>query len=214
MPQRSYRAMLLCLALLGFALDQLSKYVVFHRLYHSPALYHPEQKKGEFSVIGQAFLLNVDYTDEPADGVLREISSDKMPRVNHGALFGLGNEGEQPKKANVLFACVSLIAAGAILFWTLRPGSATDGLLSTALGLILGGTLGNLYDRVVFHGVRDFLYVKLIEWPVFNIADCCLVIGAGVLFVQAFMTSPTPKETTPPAAAPSVEPALGIPKSV
>jgi len=55
------------------------------------------------------------------------------------------------------------------------------------LGLILAGTLGNLYDRVVFNGVRDFLYFHLIEWPVFNIADCCLVCGAFLLLAQAFL---------------------------
>jgi lipoprotein signal peptidase len=50
--------------------------------------------------------------------------------------------------------------------------------------------MGNLYDRVVFGGVRDFLHFYKFEWPVFNIADCCLVLGAGLLLVQAFLTHP------------------------
>jgi signal peptidase II len=53
--------------------------------------------------------------------------------------------------------------------------------------LILAGTLGNLYDRLVFDGVRDFLHFYLIDWPVFNIADCCLVCGAFLLLAQAFL---------------------------
>jgi signal peptidase II len=61
-----------------------------------------------------------------------------------------------------------------------------------ALGLILAGTVGNLYDRLVFHGVRDFLYFYKIEWPVFNVADCCLVVGAGLLLLQALLASPKP----------------------
>ena len=61
--------------------------------------------------------------------------------------------------------------------------------LMAALGLILGGTVGNLYDRLVFNGVRDFLYFYYIEWPVFNFADCCLVVGAGLLLVQAIFAS-------------------------
>jgi lipoprotein signal peptidase len=55
------------------------------------------------------------------------------------------------------------------------------------LGLILAGTLGNLYDRILFNGVRDFFHWDyLYNWPVFNVADCCLVVGAGLLLVQAF----------------------------
>ena len=78
-----------------------------------------------------------------------------------------------------------------------RP--AGDGWLCTALGLILAGTLGNLFDRVVFGGVRDFLYFYWIEWPVFNVADCFLVCGAGLLLLQAFTSSAADKHK--PAAA-------------
>ena len=67
-----------------------------------------------------------------------------------------------------------------------------------ALGLILGGTIGNLYDRLVFGGVRDFLYFYKIEWPVFNVADCCLVVGAGVLLVQALFVAPAPEQPPVP----------------
>ena len=52
-----------------------------------------------------------------------------------------------------------------------------------------------MYDRVVFQGVRDFLYwYYKIDWPVFNIADCCLVCGAGLLLAQAFLTRHEPSE--------------------
>lgn len=120
-----------------------------------------------------------------------------MPRVNHGALFGMGGAGKG--FANGFFAVVSLVAAGAILVWGLRGPPSREAWLSTALGLILGGTLGNFYDRVVFGGVRDFLYFYYIEWPVFNFADCCLVVGATLLLLQAVFTSPPPVD---PAAAP------------
>ena len=72
-----------------------------------------------------------------------------------------------------------------------------------ALGLILAGTVGNLYDRLVFNGVRDFLHFYYVEWPVFNFADCCLVVGATVLLLQAIF-GPHPSEEP---AAPSGEPA-------
>lgn len=108
-----------------------------------------------------------------------------MPRVNHGALFGMG--GDHEELANRVFATISILAAAGIMIWTALRGSQTDGWMCTALGLILGGTLGNLYDRIVFTGVRDFLYFYKIKWPVFNVADCCLVCGAIMLLIHAFI---------------------------
>lgn len=49
--------------------------------------------------------------------------------------------------------------------------------------LILAGGIGNLIDRIVFGYVVDFLYFRLINFPVFNFADCCVVIGAALLIV-------------------------------
>ena len=91
--------------------------------------------------------------------------------------------------ANYIFAGVSLLAAAAIIWWSVRPSAARDKILCFSLGLILAGTLGNLYDRMVFHGVRDFLYFHWFEWPVFNIADCCLVCGVIVLTLQALFNA-------------------------
>src|SRR4029079_1491050 len=105
------------------------------------------------------------------------------PRVNHGALFGLGNDHKGD--ANRVFTGISLVAALAILIWATRGSTTRDRWLSAALGLILGGTVGNLFDRLVFGGVRDFLYFYRVEWPVFNIADCALVCGAILLLIQA-----------------------------
>ena len=105
--------------------------------------------------------------------------------MNQGALFGLGRE--HATFANWTFAVVSLLAAAAIVYWSFRPSAARDLWVCMALGLILAGTLGNLYDRVVFNGVRDFLHWNyLFDWPVFNVADSCLVCGAGLLLLQAF----------------------------
>ena len=199
MAQRSYLWLLLGLAAFGFAADQASKYGVFRWLYN-------DGRGGEFDVVPGAFklLAQFDPTAEPArDCALASWSGEVPPRVNHGALFGLG--GEHEKLANAFFATVSVLAALAILIWGTRRAARSDPWLSGALGLILAGTLGNLYDRVVFHGVRDFLYFYLIEWPVFNIADCCLVVGACLLLIQAFFTSPAGVKET--AGAESSEPA-------
>jgi signal peptidase II len=206
MAYRSFRTWLIALALLGVILDQASKYFVFYRLCDPD----PEKSLTEYPIINGAFDLYVSYDRKPAEGPLRNLSSNRMPHVNKGALFGLGNEGARlfgmrirvdPDDANAFFALVSVIAAVAIVIWSFRRRTASDRLLCLALGLILGGTLGNLYDRVVFGGVRDFLYYHfLFNWPVFNIADCCLVVGAFLLLAQAFLTHPAPHPKEAPVS--------------
>jgi lipoprotein signal peptidase len=185
--ERSYRILLWGLALLGLCLDQASKYGVFAWLRgvegHSYTLFHRGHDGG--------FELLAGY-DPGADGEL-------VPHVNHGALFGF-LRGYQ-SLANGGFALVSLLAALAIAYWSCLRTTARDRWLCVALGLILAGTLGNLYDRVVFNGVRDFLHWDyLFDWPVFNLADCCLVAGAGVLLLQAFTGQPVPEPSGPSAA--------------
>ena len=172
------------LALVGFVADQTCKYVVFAKLTPPEALYE---------IIPNHFNLRTAYTGDrfsPAEpfSFLRTISGDRIPHVNQGALFGIGNGDAGSGGYNLLFAGISVLAASFILVWALRPMVAQDRFLSVALGLILGGTLGNLYDRMIFGGVRDFLhcYYGTHVWPDFNIADCCLVCGAGVLLVHSF----------------------------
>lgn len=61
--------------------------------------------------------------------------------------------------------------------------------------LILAGGIGNLIDRAVFGYVVDFLYFRLINFPVFNFADCCVVIGAILLMVFIFFVCKEDDET-------------------
>ena len=183
MTERSYRLLFWCLALLGLSLDQASKYGVFHMLYNEGLGAQQEIVPKVFRLVSQ-FEGPVEV--DPEGGLvhmLRTLGGEAMPAVNHGALWGLG--GEYKHLANGIFALVSVAAAAAIIFWSTRRTMARDWKLCAALGLILAGTFGNLYDRLVFHGVRDFLHFYWIEWPVFNVADCCLVCGAGLLLIQA-----------------------------
>jgi lipoprotein signal peptidase len=201
MAQRTFRAWVIVLAFVGFTLDQASKYGVFRWLYEHPQHYHPQLLYGDYVLIPGAFRLLAQYEPRSAgDFTLRTWNADKWPRVNHGALFGLGIEHET--SANLFFATISLLAAGAIIYWSTRPSAGPDRWLCITLGIILGGTLGNLYDRLVFNGVRDFLHFKIngvIDWPVFNIADCCLVCGAGLLLLQAFWAPVTETKDAAPS---------------
>lgn len=144
---------------------------------------------------------------------LQTASAPKLPHVNRGALFGMGanqdgsvESEQQAENANTLFAIISLIASGGIVLWTVLRGKQADAWICAALGLILGGTVGNLYDRVVFHGVRDFLFFYKIDFPVFNVADSCLVCGAIMLVLHAlFVKHPKPPATIPASAAAPVQ---------
>jgi lipoprotein signal peptidase len=202
------------LAALGVIADQVSKYRVFRWLFEDSRINLDGSRTGEFEIIQGVFRLQTWYMSprETGSGLLahfgmqdhldflRSGGGEFIPQVNQGALFGLGNT--HGGLANTIFAVISVIAAAAIIYWGSRRTTSRDGTLTMALGLILAGTLGNLYDRVVFGGVRDFLFFYYINWPVFNVADCCLVCGAFLLLVQAFWAR-TP--STPPALTESAK---------
>jgi signal peptidase II len=187
---KNYRVVLWVLALLGLAADQAAKYSVFSSLTSAAKHRHWLLQTGPDS----GFALETRYDED------QELKGVFVPHVNQGALFGLGRE--HGTIANAIFAVVSLLAAGAIVYWSFKPGASRDLWICMALGLILAGTLGNLYDRVVFNGVRDFLHWNyLFDWPVFNIADSCLVCGAGLLLLQAFGRQSAVKKAEAGAAA-------------
>lgn len=93
---------------------------------------------------------------------------------NDGAAFSRLS-GMQWLLIPVTGVLMALCAAALITGWV-RPALGRVGL-----ALIIGGGLGNFIDRVVSGEVVDFLYVKLIHFAVFNVADCCVVIGAALL---------------------------------
>jgi signal peptidase II len=99
---------------------------------------------------------------------------------NPGAAFSLGT-GVTP-----LLSAVAVVATVLVLWFARRLGSTA---WSVALGLLLAGVVGNLTDRVlrppaVFEGhVIDFL--QLPNWPVFNVADICINVAAGLIILQA-----------------------------
>lgn len=109
---------------------------------------------------------------------------------NFGAAFSLFGNFSPTLVRNALIA-FSIVAVLAVLAMIYRIGRAPS-LTGIALGLILGGAIGNLYDRLRFGYVVDFLEVKIIHyhWPDFNVADSCIVIGACLLLLEIFRTPP------------------------
>jgi signal peptidase II len=105
---------------------------------------------------------------------------------NPGAAFGLF--AQAPERWRLLFFVgISLLALGIVVsfFRKLAPG---DRLSAFALGLISGGAVGNLIDRIRDpHEVIDFLHFKLWQgysWPDFNLADSFIVVGVGLLVLE------------------------------
>ena len=94
--------------------------------------------------------------------------------LNNGTAFGLF------KGQNILFAVFSLLAIIVIAGYVMTHKN-TGFAVSLALGLIFGGALGNLVDRIRFGHVIDFLDFRI--WPVFNIADSALTAGTSILII-------------------------------
>ena len=111
---------------------------------------------------------------------------------NYGAAFSLFAESLSPLFVRNTLIGFSIAAVVVVLLLIWRMGRAYS-LTGVALGLILGGAIGNLYDRVRFHHVVDFLAVKIYHynWPDFNVADSSIVIGACLLLLEIFRPQPT-----------------------
>lgn len=103
---------------------------------------------------------------------------------NRGAAFGLLNEADLPFQG-ILLSAVSVIALGAIAAYAFRlPEQAR--LPRVALALVLGGALGNLFDRMRYGYVVDFIHVywKQYQWPDFNLADSAISVGVTLLVLD------------------------------
>ncbi|MDA3732566.1 signal peptidase II [Niameybacter massiliensis] len=96
---------------------------------------------------------------------------------NRGAAFGM-------MQGKVwLFVLITAAVLGVILwYWRSIPENKSGVWMKIALVLVVSGAIGNLIDRVFIHYVRDMIYFSLIDFPVFNVADMCVVGGVILLF--------------------------------
>ena len=175
--------------------------------------------------------LGAPQPDPPSHVVIPGMLS-LLTNLNTGALFGIG------QGVNILFTIASLAAIAVILFLVLFREATNNLLYCIVLGLVMAGALGNLYDRLGLHGmkqiqvgnargyflhdqvpehldvtpvraVRDFIYFKLeppltkevwIDWPIFNFADCFLVIGVFLLMFHSFRQPVSDSDSVKPAS--------------
>src|SRR5579875_2280552 len=110
--------------------------------------------------------------------------------LNTGAAFSMFEEARNPGTVRNLLVAFSVIAVIVVLVIIWKMGRRAS-LTSFSLALILGGALGNLYDRIRFSYVVDFLEVHIVHyhWPDFNVADSAIVIGACLLLLEMLRPS-------------------------
>jgi signal peptidase II len=111
--------------------------------------------------------------------------------VNTGAAFSFLADSASPDTVRtglIFFSVAAVLIVGMMLLRSCACFSKT----CIALALILGGAVGNLYDRIVYHYVIDFIDVHLgpYHWPDFNFADSAIVIGACLLMLEIFRPQP------------------------
>jgi signal peptidase II len=110
---------------------------------------------------------------------------------NTGAAFSMFAESTSPTTIRNILIAFSVFAVLILVAMLWRVGRTLT-VSSVALALILGGAFGNLYDRVRYHYVVDFLEVHIhtYHWPDFNVADSCICIGACLLLIEIFRPQP------------------------
>lgn len=116
---------------------------------------------------------------------------------NTGAAFSL------LQGAGGLFVLIAVVVSAVIVYYAPRLPTR-DWLSRVALGLQLGGALGNLIDRLRQGYVTDFIHFKIPEigfdWPVFNIADSCIVVGVVLLVALSVLREGRRKPSSGPSA--------------
>jgi len=132
---------------------------------------------------------------------------------NKGAAFGfLSWAGESWR---IPFFVIVSIAAVSLIVMFFRSTPAHRRVEIAGLGLLLGGALGNLYDRVMYGHVVDFLDVfitwggRRLHWPTFNIADAAITVGVALMILYMFFSKDEPEAAAQAEAAAPKEPGGG-----
>ncbi len=171
-----YKFNALIVFLLAIIADQLSKWWVTEYLVKTVLEKPAPQSLGFFEWL----------VDAPAR--LPFISQEVLPFFNivmvwnQGVSFGMFNNGDT--MSIIFLTSVSLIISMIFAVWLWR---STSRLQSFAIALVISGALGNVFDRLRFGAVIDFLDVHFAEyhWPAFNVADSCICVGVFLLIVHS-----------------------------
>lgn len=103
---------------------------------------------------------------------------------NRGVAFGMFNDSTSEWRTTLLvIASVAAVVMVSVMLWNAKK---LDRYSLWGFALILGGAAGNVFDRIVWGRVTDFLlfYIGTYQWPTFNMADSAIVIGSGLLILD------------------------------
>lgn len=176
---RSPRNMLILLACVVFMADQLSKWAILVPLYGG--------HEGDFLSWLVSASPRFGYPPVEITGFFNLVMV-----WNHGISFGMFNDGGLGDVmgsgidwSRWLLSGLAVVVSVVFAVWGWRVQRM---LASWAFGLIIGGALGNVLDRLRFGAVADFFDVHVLgfHWPAFNIADAAIVIGAGLFMWDAW----------------------------
>jgi signal peptidase II len=118
---------------------------------------------------------------------------------NPGVAFGMLQEVPGGRLWLTLLAVLAFV----LVIFYLRSTENGATRMHVALGLVGGGALGNVLDRMMYGKVTDFIvwHYKHHEWPAFNVADAALCVGVGLMIVDMFINRPAPASTSPSSSA-------------
>ncbi len=168
---------ILIITCLVLALDQISKIWMFQGFvvgtlgYSGAAADLTALKSYLSSVAGRNSI--------PAGGQFMVLSF----TANDAALFGIGGGTEWAVRLLTALTSVFLFL---LVFFAARTAGKLNRYDSVTFGLLIGGSIGNLIDRIAFGYVRDMIYAKFIDFPIFNIADSAICIAIGLLLIESF----------------------------
>ena len=96
---------------------------------------------------------------------------------NTGASFGMFKNG------TVFFIIISTPLIALMIWLLISKNKHITKYLKLCIGILLGGTLGNYFDRILLGGVRDFIYFKSIDFAIFNMADVAITVGTTMIAI-------------------------------
>jgi signal peptidase II len=108
--------------------------------------------------------------------------------TNTGGAFGIGKDHKE------IMLLLAATIAGGIIYWIVHRERDTNmpplAIERVGLGLLLGGAVGNIWDRLILGKVTDFLDFAFMDFPVFNVADALIDVGVVLIIINSFIAHP------------------------